>query len=163
MSRLWRTEDERKVENSAVFCWTRNRKKLLVHLLPTIKLLPDHAQLTLTGWQNKKVKDCLSSPSKGSVGRVHKPVRRYLGWRERRLDGGWQECQSTNYHAFWVIFSWSEVKSRSRIKHCQWHNGPEGWVLITSSKTNLDQISSSESRPSINFKISTKHQPLHKT
>ena len=27
----------------------------------------------------------------------------------------------------------------------------------------LDQISSSESRPSINFKISTKHQPHHKT
>ena len=48
-------------------------------------------------------------------------------------------------------------------KHCQRHNGPEGWVLITSSNTNLDQISSSESRPSIIFKISTKHQPLHKT
>ena len=47
-------------------------------------------------------------------------------------------------------------------KHCQRHNGPEGWVLITSSKTNLDQISSSETRPSTNFKISTKHQPLHK-
>ena len=49
------------------------------------------------------------------------------------------------------------------LKHCQRHNGPEGWVLITSSNTNLDQISSSESRPSIIFKISTKHQPLHKT
>ena len=44
------------------------------------------------------------------------------------------------------------------------HNGPEGWVHlakttswshITSSNINLDQISSSESRPSINFKIST--------
>ena len=31
------------------------------------------------------------------------------------------------------------------------------------SNTNLDQISCSESRPSIIFKISTKHQPLHKT
>ena len=49
------------------------------------------------------------------------------------------------------------------IKHCQRHNGPEGWVHITSSNTNLDQISSSESRSSINFKITTKHQPLHKT
>ena len=47
-------------------------------------------------------------------------------------------------------------------KHCQRHNGPEGWALITSSKTNLDQISSSESRPSINIKASTKHKPLHK-
>ena len=61
------------------------------------------------------------------------------------------------------------------IRKCyidQRHNGPEGWVLltkvtclghITSSFTNLDQISSSESRPSINLNISTKHQPLHKT
>ena len=31
------------------------------------------------------------------------------------------------------------------------------------TNTNIDQISSSESRPSIIFKISTKHQPLHKT
>ena len=43
-------------------------------------------------------------------------------------------------------------------KYCQRHNRPEGWVHITSSNTNLDQISSSESRPSINFKISIKHQ-----
>ena len=50
-------------------------------------------------------------------------------------------------------------------KHCQRHNGPEGWVHhtkvtclghITSSYTNLDQTSS-ESHPSTNFKISTKH------
>ena len=56
-----------------------------------------------------------------------------------------------------------------RFKHCQRHNGPEDWVHltkvtswghITNSNTNLDQISSSESRPSINFKISTKHQHL---
>ena len=48
-------------------------------------------------------------------------------------------------------------------KHCQRHNGPEGWVHITSSNTNLDQMSSSECRPSIKFKISPKHQPLYKT
>ena len=56
-------------------------------------------------------------------------------------------------------------------KHCQRHNGPEGWVLltkvtslghITSSYTNLDQTSS-ESRPSTNFKISTKHQHFDET
>ena len=46
-------------------------------------------------------------------------------------------------------------------KHCQRHNRPEGWVHITSSNTNLDQISSSESRLSINF--STKHQHLQLT
>ena len=45
----------------------------------------------------------------------------------------------------------------SMVKHCQRHNGPEGWVHIT----NLDQTSISESRLSINFKISTKHQHLN--
>ena len=53
-----------------------------------------------------------------------------------------------------------------RIKHCQRHNGPEGWVLvtkvmylghITNYHTNLEQTTS-ESRPSTNYKISTKHQ-----
>ena len=56
-------------------------------------------------------------------------------------------------------------------KHCQRHNGPEDWVLltkvtslghITSSNTNLNQTSS-ESRPCINFKISTKHHHFDKT
>ena len=49
-------------------------------------------------------------------------------------------------------------------KHCQRHNGPEDWVLltkvtyfshITRSNTKFDQISSSEYWPSTNFKIST--------
>ena len=43
-------------------------------------------------------------------------------------------------------------------KHCQRHNGPEGWVLltkVTSSYTNLDQIPK--------FKISTKHQHFDQT
>ena len=46
------------------------------------------------------------------------------------------------------------------LKHCQRHNGPEGWVHITQSCTNLDKISISESWLSINFKFSTKHQYL---
>ena len=47
-----------------------------------------------------------------------------------------------------------------KVKHCQRHNGPAGWVHITSFYTNL-QISFSDSRlHSINFKISTKHQYL---
>ena len=49
----------------------------------------------------------------------------------------------------------------SITKHCQRPNGPESWVHITSSNTNLHQISSSEYQPSINFKISTKHQHFH--
>ena len=49
-------------------------------------------------------------------------------------------------------------------KHCQRHNGPEDWVLltkvtyfshITRSNTKFDQISSSEYWPSTSFKIST--------
>ena len=62
------------------------------------------------------------------------------------------------------------VKSSQRLKkHCQRYNGTEGCVQltkvtclghITSSKTDLDQISSSEHRRSINFKISTKDQHL---
>ena len=52
-----------------------------------------------------------------------------------------------------------------KYKHCQRHNGPEGWVHLSkvtswshikSSYTNLDQISSSEFWPRIKFKISTK-------
>ena len=61
-------------------------------------------------------------------------------------------------------FCWLwKVLSSMNTKHCQRHNGPEGWVHITSSNKIFDQVSSSKSRPSINFKISTKHQPLHKT
>ena len=51
----------------------------------------------------------------------------------------------------------AQVKS----KHWQRQKGTEGSVLITSSYTNLDEISISESRLSINFKISTKHQFLN--
>ena len=67
------------------------------------------------------------------------------------------------------IFRQNMFDDLERKKHCQRHNGPEGWVHLTkatplyyisSSKTNLGQISSSESRPSINFKISIKHQHL---
>ena len=55
-------------------------------------------------------------------------------------------------------------------KHCQRRNGPEGWVLLTEvtslghitiSYTNLDQILSSESRPSINSNIFAKYQHLN--
>ena len=76
------------------------------------------------------------------------------------------------------LFFWrrnSRFEGQFRTKHCQRHNGPEGWVLITkvsylghitSSQTNLDQISSSkswlniasESRPRIIFIIATKGQ-----
>ena len=45
------------------------------------------------------------------------------------------------------------------LKHCQRHNGPEGWVHITSYYTNLDQTIP-EFWSSINFQISNKHQYL---
>ena len=42
-------------------------------------------------------------------------------------------------------FSRNMKRIRKRnMKHCQRHNGPEGWVHITTSDTNLDQISISE-------------------
>ena len=44
------------------------------------------------------------------------------------------------------------------LKHCQRHNGPEGWVHIASSYTNVDQISISESRLSTNINISSVSQ-----
>ena len=59
-----------------------------------------------------------------------------------------------------------------RSKHCQRDNKPGGWVKLikvtclghfTSSNTNLAQISSSEYRTSINFKISDKQQHLDLT
>ena len=72
-------------------------------------------------------------------------------------------------------FGLQSVESRTfgrqaKGKHCQRHNGPEGWLHMTSSNTNIDQISSSESRLknqflnqtsaspiNLKFKISTKH------
>ena len=66
--------------------------------------------------------------------------------------------------------NWKLAKTKNTFKHCQRHNGPEGCVLLTkvtslrhisNSYTNLDQTSS-ESRPSTNFKISTKHQHINK-
>ena len=60
--------------------------------------------------------------------------------------------------------SLQRITSTTSQKHCQRHNGPKGWVLltkvtyfshITRSNTKFDQISSSEYWPSTNFKIST--------
>ena len=78
----------------------------------------------------------------------------------------------TNKYAFIImkdVNCWQIVSLD--LKHCQRHNGHEGWVLltkvislghITNSYANLDQTSS-ESRPSTNFEISTKHQHFDKT
>ena len=78
----------------------------------------------------------------------------------------------TNKYAFIImkdVNCWQIVSLD--LKHCQRHNVHEGWVLltkvislghITNSYTNLDQTSS-KSRPSTNFKISTKHQHFDKT
>ena len=57
-----------------------------------------------------------------------------------------------------------ETEPRFNQKHCQRHNGAEGWVLLTketSSYTNLDQIPKFKIfRPNFNIKILTKHS-LH--
>ena len=57
---------------------------------------------------------------------------------------------------FSVRIKWKGTLMTATLKHCQRHNGPEGWVHIT----NLDQTPISESWLSINFKISTKHLDL---
>ena len=71
---------------------------------------------------------------------------------------------SFQFFFFTLLFSTLLKMPNAFIKHCQRHNGPEGWVLltkvtslghITSSYTNLDQTSS-ESWPRTNFKILTK-------
>ena len=65
------------------------------------------------------------------------------------------------------LFSFKTLWPLTIQKHSQRHNGPEDWVHLTkvsswghimSSYTELAQISSSESWPRNNFKISTKRQ-----
>ena len=64
---------------------------------------------------------------------------------------------------FWAFFPCKKYKKWNRIfaakevlksKHCQRHNGPEGWVHITSCTQILIKFHTSESRTGINFKIS---------
>ena len=55
------------------------------------------------------------------------------------------------------------VDLREPFKHWQRHNGPEGWVhlsKVTYWVISQVQTSSSKSRPSIHFKIHTKHHHL---
>ena len=63
-----------------------------------------------------------------------------------------------------VIMGWSSPPSRGFI--LEKNNGPEGWVHIPSSYTNLDQIqyldqaSTSKSQPNISISTKLKHQNL---
>ena len=88
----------------------------------------------------------------------------WISWEDLQVAG------ETGGIAPSMLPLWSKDQDDSvDSKHCQRHNGPEDWVdltkvtswgHITNSNTNLDQSSFSESRPSINLKISTKHQHL---
>ena len=70
-------------------------------------------------------------------------------WGEQGLKiSTWQ---STNL----VLENVKMTISNLVLKHCQTHNGPEGWVHITNSYTNLDQIPK--------FKMSTTHQHFDQT
>ena len=74
---------------------------------------------------------------------------------------------SRTFNIWWKTIGEMErvnLKRNEEMKHRQRHNGPEGWVRllkltyfrhITCSNTKFDQISSSESQSSTNFKIST--------
>ena len=82
----------------------------------------------------------------------------WWSWQRRSVLSRFMPSES------WSICDWNLKKDNQKedlVKHCQRHNGPEGWVHlakvtscshITSSNTNLDHISSSESRLSINKK-----------
>ena len=56
-------------------------------------------------------------------------------------------------------------------KHCQRHNGPEGWVHITSCTQilikfhlqNLEQVSTSKSQPNMNISTKVKLQNIDQT
>ena len=96
-------------------------------------------------------------PSEKLVGR--------LRWRRAR------EAPAPKTWKGRLAFSWNFQRGTLTKKHCQRHNGPEGWALltkvtslghITNSYTNLDQTSS-ESRQSTNFKVLTKYQHFDKT
>ena len=80
----------------------------------------------------------------------------YLPWRIQP-----NKCQAdlTIWTKCWIIQIFAKAQLQllplNRRKHCQRHNGPEGWVHITSSYTNLDQISSI----SIKLKLETLTKP----
>ena len=54
---------------------------------------------------------------------------------------------SRTFNIWWKTIGtmeWVNLKRNEEMKHRQRHNGPEGWVHITSSNTNLDQTSFSK-------------------
>ena len=85
-----------------------------------------------------------SSPCASSSERPRLLLR--LGWRAR----------APSSPAFHNHFKTLSKAQRTRGLSSAYQSNLMGH--ITSSNTNIDQISSSESQPSINFKISTKHQ-----
>ena len=96
-----------------------------------------------------------------NCGRLHRNLLQWHHCRtsERGYDANLKE------HCKIKLFVPHQFKLNLDLKHCQRHNGPEGWVLlchIASFHTNLDQIAPSESQPSINFKISTKLKHFEK-
>ena len=146
-----------------VICWSNSMQWLLSHItLPNKPTLNERSLHHIS-----KVYHLDASPS---TNYILNDVQ-VLCWTQ---GCSWSATASELSGARWIIshlnlfpqLSWYPWK-----KHCQRHNGPEGWVLLTKvtplghstkSYTNLDQTSS-ESRPSTNFKISTKHQHFDKT
>ena len=146
-----------------------NRKRLLFYILP-------HTPYSLwrwSGWRNNYVKNITTHEFVTiSVLKEGGCFPLFTAWckcifhqcyQEEAFDiqnifiGPISDHKLVAIFVFWI---------GTMTKHCQRHDGPKGWVQltkvtclgqITSSSTNLNQLSSSESRPSINFKISTKH------
>ena len=86
---------------------------------------------------------------------------------------------SRTFNIWWKTIGameWVNLKRNEEMKHCQRHNEPEGWVLLTkvtslghirSLYTKLDKISSSEStlksQPNISILTKLKLQHLDQT
>ena len=80
-----------------------------------------------------------------------------LFWLLHSSKGNRERCRSGDKNS--ILSDLSPSQRDCTSKHCQRHNGPEGWVHITSYYTNLDQTVS-EFWLSINFQISTNSTKL---
>ena len=127
-----------------------------------------------TWWWSRALETLSAKPEWYSLS--EKKIKREGLWSLKKIKRGGLWSLKIKREGLWSLKKlkreglWS--LNRVEWKHCQRHNGPEGWTLLTkvtalghieSCCTNIDQILSSESQPSINFEISTKHQHFNYT
>ena len=107
-------------------------------------------------WRIRREEGQFGQCPKGKVFFFQRRSPNQLLWLQEHLRFYKQFCLDPRNTLLRIQFV---IQYVSKYKHCQRHNGPEGWVHIakvtswshiTSSNTNLNHISSSESRLSIN-------------